>query len=224
MKEIDELVFLKNDDVFCDSLHVAEKFHKRHDNVLRAINKILPFLKNEEPKTMFIEGRRKLKDGHFHKIFYMNRDGFSLLVMGFTGQEAIEWKLKYIKAFNEMEKVLQEKSTQEWVETRKKGQVTRRIETDIIDIFVEYAKSQGSTNSNFYYTHFSNLANDSVGITNRDTATIVQLNQLNLIENIITHQIREGIEQQRYYKDIFKDCKKQINLFKEIAYLDVKAM
>ena len=36
----------------------------------------------------------------------MNRDGFSLLVMGFTGKEAIEWKLKYIEAFNEMEKKL----------------------------------------------------------------------------------------------------------------------
>jgi hypothetical protein len=39
-------------------------------------------------------------------MFYMNRDGFSLLVMGFTGKEALEWKIKYINAFNEMEKQL----------------------------------------------------------------------------------------------------------------------
>lgn len=36
-------------------------------------------------------------------MYYMNRDGFSLLVMGFTGKKALEWKLKYIEAFNQME-------------------------------------------------------------------------------------------------------------------------
>lgn len=36
----------------------------------------------------------------------MNRDGFSLLCMGFTGKEALEWKLKYIEAFNKMEEKL----------------------------------------------------------------------------------------------------------------------
>ena len=40
------------------------------------------------------------------KLFLMNRDGFSLLSMGFTGQKALQWKLKYIKAFNLMEKEL----------------------------------------------------------------------------------------------------------------------
>ena len=44
--------------------------------------------------------------GRMQKAYYMNRDGFSLLVMGFTGAEAIEWKLKYIEAFNAMEKKL----------------------------------------------------------------------------------------------------------------------
>lgn len=39
-------------------------------------------------------------------MYYMNRDGFSLLVMGFTGKKAIEWKIKFINAFNEMEKAL----------------------------------------------------------------------------------------------------------------------
>mgnify|MGYP002308687869 CR=1 FL=1 len=39
-------------------------------------------------------------------MYLMNRDGFSLLVMGFTGKEALDWKVKYIEAFNEMEKKL----------------------------------------------------------------------------------------------------------------------
>ena len=38
----------------------------------------------------------------------MNRDGFSLLAMGFTGKKALQWKLKYIEAFNEMEETLKQ--------------------------------------------------------------------------------------------------------------------
>ena len=42
--------------------------------------------------------------GQKFPMYLMNRDGFSLLVMGFTGEKALEWKLKYIEAFNQMEK------------------------------------------------------------------------------------------------------------------------
>ena len=51
------------------------------------------------------------QNGQDYKMYLMNRDGFSLLVMGFTGTEALEWKIKYINAFNEMEKKLQESSS-----------------------------------------------------------------------------------------------------------------
>ena len=80
-----------------------------------------------------------------YPFYIMNRDGFSLLVMGFTGKEALEWKLQYIKAFNQMENFIREKSTQVWVETRKAGKLTRKAETDTIQKLVEYAKVQGSS-------------------------------------------------------------------------------
>lgn len=44
--------------------------------------------------------------GKQYPMYLMNRDGFTLLAMGFTGKAALEWKLKYIQAFNEMEKQL----------------------------------------------------------------------------------------------------------------------
>ena len=44
------------------------------------------------------------QNGQEYPAYIMNRDGFSLLVMGFTGKKALEWKVKYIQAFNAMEK------------------------------------------------------------------------------------------------------------------------
>lgn len=83
-----ELVYLKNDEAVCSSLQVAEKFGKRHDRVLRAIDNLLETLpKNGEVSKMFILSKRKAADGQFHRMYFMNRDGFSLLVMGFTGKK-----------------------------------------------------------------------------------------------------------------------------------------
>ena len=78
-------------------------------------------------------------------MYFINRDGFTFLVMGFTGKKANEWKWQYIKAFNQMENFIREKSTQVWVETRKAGKLTRKAETDTIQKLVEYAKVQGSS-------------------------------------------------------------------------------
>lgn len=55
---------------------------------------------------MFFEAELPDKYGRNQKIYWMNRDGFSLLCMGFTGKKALEWKLKYINAFNQMEETL----------------------------------------------------------------------------------------------------------------------
>lgn len=219
---MENLVFLKKDEALTDSLTVSEMFGKRHNNVMRAIdNLIVTMLKNEQRKTqkMFIPSRRKFDDGQFHRIYLMNRDGFSLLVMGFTGEKAFEWKLKYIEAFNMMEKVIQEKTTLAWSETRQFGQITRKAECDTLKRLVEYAKSQGSQHADKLYTVYSKLANTSSGIKNRDEATIRQLTTLDLIENIILHVVDMGIIGQRHYKEIYQDCKKQIETFKASAFI-----
>ena len=57
-------------------------------------------------EQMFFETEAPDSYGRPQRTYLMNRDGFSLLVMGFTGKAALEWKLKYIAAFNAMEKKL----------------------------------------------------------------------------------------------------------------------
>lgn len=151
---MNEIVYMKNDEAVCDSLQVAEKFEKRHDRVLRAIDNLLGTLpKNGETSKMFILSKRKADDGQFHRMYLMNRDGFSLLVMGFTGKKALEWKLQYIKAFNQMENFIKEKSTQVWIETRRSEKLTRKDETDTIQKLVEYAKEQGSQHADSRSVH-----------------------------------------------------------------------
>lgn len=102
--------------IVTSSQAVAYYFEKDHGKVLRSIRSLLSFQETSEGMT---------KNGHTPKWFYeyqytneqnhqtypaflMTRDGFTLLAMGFTGKKALEWKIRYIQAFNEMERKLKE--------------------------------------------------------------------------------------------------------------------
>lgn len=95
------LVEIVNNQVVVSSRMVAERFGKRHVEVLDAIRSIERCVENSTELFKKVE----LTDsyGRLQPAYLMNRDGFSLLAMGFTGSDALEWKLKYIKAFNAME-------------------------------------------------------------------------------------------------------------------------
>ncbi len=222
---MNELVYLKNDEAFCDSLQVAKDFHKHHKNVLRTIERLLEGMpKNEQTHNLFVRSHYiEKQNGQKYPMFLMNRDGFALLVMGFTGTDALEWKLKYISAFNQMENFIREKSTQQWIETRKAGKLTRKAETDVVKKLVVYAKEQGSTHADMLYATYSKLANKMAGINKRDEASVMQLNNLSLMENIILHEIDTGILMGEHYKDIYKKCKSRLETVKDLAYIGVSA-
>ncbi|EEA6200462.1 Rha family transcriptional regulator [Campylobacter jejuni] len=100
--------------VFCTSLDIAKVFGKQHKHILELIGE--KFNNNEiknfcEPnfrlsfKTRKIEGFRGKE--RKYPYYQLTKDGFSLLAMGFTGKKALQFKIAFINAFNEMEKLLQ---------------------------------------------------------------------------------------------------------------------
>lgn len=100
-----------NNEVYATSLDIAKVFNKRHDNIISKI-KMLPQdnfcllnFKETERSTKITASEGYKKD----KYYLLTRDAFSLLVMGFTGKKAYEWKIAFINAFNQMEKALRNK-------------------------------------------------------------------------------------------------------------------
>lgn len=95
-----------NGELTTSSLGVAEKFGKRHSDVLESIENLIKGCA-EKSADLFIEiSYQNPQNKQWYKYYELTRDGFSLLVMGFTGKKALEWKLKYIEAFNLMEQKL----------------------------------------------------------------------------------------------------------------------
>lgn len=217
------LVILKGKEAVCDSLEVARKFNKRHDKLIAEIERMYGDLIGQGcvqngghpmfTRTTYIHPQNK----QIYPKFYMNRDGFSLLVMGFTGPNALKWKLDYIKAFNAMEKLIQEQQSSQWQYFREQSKNVRLAETNTLKELVEYAKASGSSNYKRIYSNYTKLANKTVGIKNIHHATALQLSYLMLVENMFTHVIMAGIVENKHYNAIYQDCKVQaINLSRTI--------
>ena len=123
---MNELVFRgQNDQVITSSYKVAETFEKNHSDVVRSIDRLISRL---QPTDYQCDAKMRsgiIFEAHFEdipqpnggtkkaKYFIMNKDAFTLLAMGFTGAKAVEFKIKYINEFNQMEAELKSQQTKQ---------------------------------------------------------------------------------------------------------------
>lgn len=108
---MEDLVIMNNNQAVTTSLVLAEVFEKKHKNVIQAIEAKINTAENSALlKNMFIEDSYTASNGKQNRMYYLNRDGFTFIAMGFTGKKADEFKLKYIDAFNKMENQIKEKT------------------------------------------------------------------------------------------------------------------
>lgn len=97
---------IKGEDVpVTTSRKVAEVFGKRHSHVIEALENLM--VENSTVKSMFTLSTYKVRGRDF-KQYLLTQDGFTLLAMGFTGAKALEFKLAYIQAFNDMRVAIEE--------------------------------------------------------------------------------------------------------------------
>ena len=150
------------------SLDVAETFGKEHKNVLKDIRELNCSEEfgrlNFEPTDYVDEHNRK------QPMYYMTRDGFTLLAMGYTGEKAMKFKEAYIKQFNAMERMLQGKLIE-----REKGIAVRQSLTKALQLSAENERMHGhaySTYTNCIYKVLfgmnANKLREHYGISKKD--------------------------------------------------------
>ncbi|MCG8515666.1 MAG: Rha family transcriptional regulator [Halanaerobiales bacterium] len=239
MNYLQELGFeIRKDGDFVRSTLVAEKFEKRHDHVVRDIEKLIgDVLKIEDiniPKIGGINGVDILFEeinyedsrGRTQKEYLMNKDAFSLLAMGFNGQKALKWKIKYISFFNKLLERRQERQTEEWQLTRENGKLVRRKETDALALLKIYAEEQREGKPyKHIYENYTKLVNNAVGLKKgeRETASFKQLQMVALLEDMIENTVLEEMEKGIFFKEIYKKCKEKVNQFVSLMYLNMSS-
>lgn len=217
---MNELVTLKGNDIFTDSWIISVGTGNSHRAVVKLIEKYSDKFKKfgnltDHLKSMNENGTRNTK------VYQLSEEQATFLVTLLSNTEqVIKFKMELVRQFYAMRKFILERQSQTWIETRQQGKLTRKSETDVIQQLVEYAREQGSEHSDKLYVTYSKLANKIAGISKRDEASVMQLNNLSLIENIILNCIQIGMAMDKHYKDIYQDCKRRLDTFKDIAYLE----
>lgn len=125
------------------SLDVAETFEKRHADVLRDIEE-LGCSKDFRERNFALSKYMVENNKRSYPMYYMTRDGFTILVMGYNGEKAMRFKEAYIKQFNSMEKTLQGKLIE-----REKGIAVRQSLTKALQQSVENERMHGHAYSTY---------------------------------------------------------------------------
>jgi Rha family phage regulatory protein len=183
-----------DDRILVSSLDVAYHFDKQHKNVLRDIQAIE--CSDDFRRLNFEPSSYQNSQNKPMPMFKMTRDGFAMLVMGFTGEKAAYWKERYIQAFNLMEAELRKLAIVK-AETRGRSKTIRVAATDSY-------KEHGATEW-FHYSNNTDAIYEIVfGGTEaqlrkrwklpvkaniRDHLTTAQLNTIIQIEGAITLQL-----------------------------------
>ena len=228
-----QLVTVMKNQAITTSRIVAEYFNKQHKHIIRDIDNLIAQMASVQvspnlgrppmfKKTTYTEEQ----NGQTYPMYLMNRDGFTLLAMGFTGKKALQFKLAYIDAFNTMEAEIQRinlnKQNAEWLDTRKDVKFLYRKMTDSLKVLVDYATAAGSKNADKLYMTYNKLINKSLGLQagQRDSLTIWQLHEIekmqSMIETIVKGLIAKGTE----YHQIYKDTKQLIESYSALAYFN----
>lgn len=229
---MDNLVILKGNDVFTNSWVIAEGTGNSHRAIKSIVDKYSDDFKefgklsyhskwfeNEKQKKIFSDNSKGVsREKTKIEVILLNEPQATLLITYLRNTEQVRrFKKNLVFEFYRMRDFIREKQTPAWQESRQTGITTRKKETDAIKRLCEYATAQGSKHPERLYTAYTKLANKAAGITNRTTATNLQLSVLTVAESIIAQTIDAGIEKNKPYKEIYQDCKRKLAVLQGVG-------
>lgn len=177
------------------------------------------WFENEKQKKIFSDNSKGVsREKTKIEVILLNEPQATLLITYLRNTEQVRrFKKNLVFEFYRMRDFIREKQTPAWQESRQTGITTRKKETDAIKRLCEYATAQGSKHPERLYTAYTKLANKAAGITNRTTATNLQLSVLTVAESIIAQTIDAGIEENKPYKEIYQDCKRKLAVLQGVG-------
>ena len=202
---------------------IAKQLGKRHEKVLRDLDKILisPHLgrlknqsthicvdsENTDLRSLIIPNYYKDSKNRRYREYLLTKDGFTLYMFNIQGYN--DFKINYINKFNRMEQALINEQHKKWLSTRQQGKITRKQETEAIKTLMKYGKIP-KEKQHLYYMAYSKLPYMVLGMkkVERDKLPADELDMIKELENIIQMTIFKNIIKGLDVKVIYQECKK----------------
>ncbi len=229
-----ELVFLKNEQALTTSLKIAEIFGKEHKHVIRDIENLIEQTASVRQRPnlgsakMFVKTSYQAENGgRRYPMYLMNRDGFTLLAMGFTGKKALKFKLDYIQEFNRMEAALAERQSVRWLEAREASKTGyKELSTVIHELYVFAVENGCKVSEKVFYMNFAKLINKTLGINpkSRDAVSWWKLFEIDKLQfmakTIIAGLLAKGAD----YHQPYKDCKETFDAYARLSFINQRLL
>ena len=226
---MENLVILKNNEATVSTFVLFKLLgYKEHralkkvikDNISNFNDLGLMQLEINKPPKGSIGGRPE-------ESYILNEDHFILLILLCKNtKETISLKVRVSNEFSRMKKIISkiasQQQNQQWLEIRDSGKIDRRIETDTIKEFVDYAFKQGSKNAKRYYMNISKMENKALFLVEqkyknlRDVLGVVDLLTIQQADRIVAKALNDGMNQEMHYKKIYELAKERVIMFAEI--------
>lgn len=232
-----DLVIVKDDELLVSTWDLSKGFQSEHRQIKRLIDDNLADF--EEVGERKIESERSLilrfqnaksnvkKSGRPVIEYFLNETQSTYLITLLRNNDVVKKFKKHLtKEFFRQRKLLNKLITQrvnaEWLEKRAAGKIERRIETDKIKEFIEYAKGQGSESAGQYYTTISRMENESLinievlemRFKNvREIVDGLSLDMLKMADIIVGNSLTEGMLSNMFYRDIYKLARDRVEAY-----------
>ncbi|MBW1853092.1 MAG: Rha family transcriptional regulator [Deltaproteobacteria bacterium] len=221
---MEKLVSIKNSIPVADSRDIAKGFDVEHRSVYRLI---ITHQKHFEDSGLLRFEIARSKKGREQRFCYLNEEQALFLVTLMRNSDiVVAFKKHLVRDFKKMQRALNEvslnKKNQEWLTNREDGKLQRKATTNIISLFLDYAISQGSKNASRYFGNISKMENKALFIVQekfpnlREVMNNRQLSFIKSADIIVEEAIREGMEKEMFYKDIYTLSKKRVEAFSDL--------
>ncbi|CAH9015564.1 Rha family regulatory protein [Vibrio phage 242E40-1] len=225
---MNDLVIMRDEIPVVSTFELYERMgYKEHRNLKETIDKHIDSF--NEFGDMRFETVKPLgkKGGRPVKCYLLNEDQFTFLAMMMKNtKEVVDLKVKIAKEFIRMRQTIANLITQrqdpQWQNVRADGKAVYLQKTDVIKQFVEYAKAQGSTSAERYYSNLARMENNALFFIERkyknmrEIMTIKQLMQIATADDVVEKAIQEGMDNKMHYKDIYLLAKERVIAFANI--------
>ena len=225
---MNSLVTIKNDVPVVSTADIYKRLgYSDHRNLKETIEKHIESFADFGVMRFETVKQAGEKGGRPTKVYLLNEDQFTLLAMLMKNTaEVVALKVSVAKEFLRMRRTLanivSQRNDSEWQNVRKDGKQVYMQKSSAVKDFVEYAKAQGSTSAERYYTNLATMENRALFFIEckyknlREIMTIKQLMQVATADDVIEKALKEGMEQHMNYKDIYKLAKDRVVAFANI--------
>jgi phage regulator Rha-like protein len=211
------MVEIKNEDLFVGTWDLSKGFDVEHRILKKLIKHYETDFQGLGAVALRVQQPTSIKGGGIIREYILNEMQATYLTTLLQNNDKVrKFKMKLTKQFYDQRKLLYQiitqKQNKDWEESRISGKKTRRIETDAIKEFIEYAKTQGSKSADKYYMIITKMENQSMLHLDllqqefpnlRQIADVLSLMDLSVADRIVAVALREGMKGKMFYKDIY---------------------